>query len=137
MTGTLRAPFSLSLLFACVLAAASASAALFGCPVSLHASARDEAADLHRAVHIHIRPDDRRAELVGLFHDRVVGNDNPLPMQLDTIAAVLRVPIDVLHRKAIGERAAKASAAGEVIKPGVQRTAGVAVTLRSARGRER
>jgi hypothetical protein len=53
-------------------------------------------------------------------------------LQSHPIAAVLRVPIDILHAEAVGERAAQALPACELIEPLLERMIGVAA-IRIAR----
>src|SRR5690242_18687726 len=95
---------------------------------------RDKAANLSAAVGIAIGPNDRRAKTVGLRYQRRLRDHDPLSLEPDAITSILAVPINVFDFDAIGERAAQAFLAGELIEPGLQRRTGVAavITCRNA-----
>jgi hypothetical protein len=73
----------------------------------LRARARKEAANLSLPVSAHVWPDNGRPELIRLAHHRIVRHDDPFAVEPHAIVAVLRIPIDVVDPKAVGERAAE------------------------------
>ena len=95
----------------------------------LCARPRQEASDPHRALRVHVGPDNARPELVGLGDDGVVGDEDPFAVQVHAIVAILCVPIDVLDGKAVCERAAQSLFAGELVEPGIQRLVHVAAVV--------
>ena len=70
---------------------------------ALCACAREEAADLCLPVGAHVWPDNGRPELIRLGHHCVIWHDDPFAVEPHAIVAVLRIPIDVINSKAIGE----------------------------------
>src|SRR6185437_4352942 len=84
------------------------------------ARSRNEAADLRRAGGVLIRPHHGGAEFVRLGHQRRIGHDDPLSVEPHAVAALVGVPVDVFHLEAVGERAAQALAAGELVEPGLE-----------------
>jgi hypothetical protein len=74
---------------------------------ALCACAGEETADLRLPVCAHVRPHDRRPELIRLGDHCIVRHDDPLAMQAHAIVAVLRIPIDVVYSEAVSERAAQ------------------------------
>jgi len=98
----------------------------------LGAGARQEATDLWRPFRIHIGPHHGRAVAIRLSHDRRVRNINPFAVEPHPIAAVLRIPVDVLDAHAVGKRTAQAFPARELIEPRMERRVGIAAVI--ARG---
>jgi hypothetical protein len=62
----------------------------------LGAGARQEAADLGRSLRVHVGPHHGRAEAIRPGHDRRFRNKNSFAVKPHPIAAILRVPVDVL-----------------------------------------
>ena len=96
---------------------------------NLPTRARKEAANLRLPVGAHVWPDNGRPELIGLGHHCVVRHDDPFAVEPHAILAVLRIPIDVVDPKAVGEGAAEALAAREPVEPRFQRRTGIAAIV--------
>src|SRR5689334_24107627 len=88
-----------------------------------------EAADLGRAVGIAIGPNNRRTKSVGLGYQRRLRHHDPLPVESDTIPAVLAVPINIFHFDAVRKRTAQALFAGELVKPRFELRIGEATVI--------
>src|SRR5262249_519507 len=89
----------------------------FALGLRLSSGSPHEAADLSGT--IAIRPNDRRAETVGLRYQRRIRNHDPLAIESDAITSFLAVPINVLDFDAVGKRAAQTLFAGELVEPGL------------------
>ncbi len=100
----------------------------------LRARSREEASDPCLTVRVHVRPNDRRTEFVGLGDDGVVRDKDPFAVQAHAIVALLRVPIDVLDAEAVGERTAQSLFAGELVEPCMQRIVRVAAVVAGMHG---
>src|SRR5215467_8180601 len=92
----------------------------------LRAGARQEATDLRGPGRVEVRPHHSRTEAVRLAHECRVGHDDPLALQPHPIAAILRIPIDILDTDAVGKRTAQALPACELIEPLLEWMVGVA-----------
>ena len=70
----------------------------------------------------HVWPDNGRPELIRLAHHRIVRHDDPFAVEPHAIVAVLRIPIDVVDPKAVGEGAAEGTEkAGKGVAKGVKK----------------
>jgi hypothetical protein len=80
---------------------------------------------LRLAAGAHIWPDNGRPELIGLSHHCIIGHDNPFAVEPHAIVPVPCIPIDVVNPEAVGEGAAQALFARELVEPGFQGRIGI------------
>ena len=84
---------------------------------------------MRHAFAVLIRPHDALAEAVRLSNDGIFRHNYPLMMQPNPITSIVCIPIDIFDADAISKRTAETFPTRQLIKPCVQRVAGIAAII--------